>query len=99
MHRYHCKQECENSAIASDENASWKQCLTTPRPQKSVYEYCEKVFSTKKEQKHCKLDACNLCCVLSQEFDRLEVNEDVLNKCQIACLETFYNEKQIYIPA
>ena len=97
LHRFHCKQQCDESTLASEDNASWKECVAAPRPKKSMYEYCENSFVIKKERANCKLDSCKLCCVLSQEFDKIDVKDEIVSKCQMACLETFGNSIDIFV--
>jgi len=97
LHRFHCKQQCEEATLASVDNASWKQCISIARPKKSIYEYCENTFSDMRQRDNCKLDSCNLCCVMSQEFDEIDVKNEIVSKCQMACLDTFSSSKAIYI--
>ena len=75
--------------MPSEDNASWKQCISTPRPKLSIYHYCENTFDLSSQRENCKLDSCLLCCIMSQEFDHIEVNDDVINQCNIACIENF----------
>ena len=53
VQRFTCKKECNANSKKSEEEKPYKVCLDSPKPQKSVFNYCKMNFLEYKEEMQC----------------------------------------------
>jgi len=96
-HVYTCKKQCEvistdvkhpaNEVLA--ESNYYDLCINVGNPSSSVYTYCDESFEVERERATCKIDACRLCCVTSDQIGKINVGIGVLDQCFSKCGQTF----------
>ena len=64
-------------------------CINVPKPNYSIYAYCDDTFSEFKKKILCKLDTCRVCCVTSDQIWNVTGQLDELNICFHQCSITF----------
>ena len=64
-------------------------CISTPKPENSIYAYCDNNFKGFMETVLCKLDTCRVCCVTSDQMTRKKDSNQNLESCFQKCAEKF----------
>lgn len=74
---------------SSDNNKSWKSCYEPLNPNKSIYPYCENIFSKDYFQvSRCKVDMCNLCCASFDFTAKSKLSKKTLKSCYKGCVNS-----------
>ncbi len=61
-----------------------------PKPQLSIYAYCDQHFSFPPALMRCKVDFCRLCCVLDTTMHNNRVGDEVVRRCESECEGAFF---------
>ena len=64
-------------------------CINIPKPEYSIYAYCDDNFEGYMKTTTCKLDTCRVCCVTSDQMTYKKDSIPNLENCFQKCAETF----------
>lgn len=78
------------STTEPDASVGWIDlCINVPKPENSVYSYCDDRFDQFTEKTTCKLDLCRICCVSSDTIHNTKSTDKNLDECFKKCGKTF----------
>ncbi len=72
----------------SENSNGYKNCYQPTNPSKSIYPYCDKIFTNKgfDSVNRCKTDMCRLCCVNYDFTSKSKISKNNLQQCYKGCL-------------
>ena len=86
-----CKKQCASLSIKQKSSSEgWMNlCINVPKPQASIYAYCDDHFEGYSNQINCKLDTCRVCCVTADQVFKTKNDMKRLESCFQKCGKTF----------
>ena len=98
-HLYTCKKQCREinnsqSNIGTEaKNRYFDLCIRVENPKTSIYSYCDSNFTKNEDKITCKIDTCRLCCVTTDQMEKMNLGLGLLNNCFERCAKTWKAEK------